>query len=254
MFPGYRVHAITNGVHAVHLDQPTALRGCTTSMCPAGATSRNCWCAPTRIPDDAIWAAHQQAKRALVERVQALTGVRLDPELPILGFARRMTAYKRPDLLFTDLERLKAIAREASVPDRHGRQGPSARRGGKQLIAALHRHIARTARATIPMAYLPDYDMELARLLVAGVDVWLNTPLPPLEASGTSGMKAAFNGVPSLSVLDGWWIEGCIEGRHRLGDRRYVDAAAIGRTARCTTSSNRWCCRSYTTSRRAGSV
>jgi len=82
---------------------------------------------------------------------------------------------------------------------------------GKQLIEIMHQHINALTNV-IPMVYLPDYDMELAVRLVSGSDVWLNTPLPPLEASGTSGMKAAFNGVPSLSVLDGWWIEGSIEG------------------------------------------
>jgi starch phosphorylase len=82
---------------------------------------------------------------------------------------------------------------------------------GKQLIEKLHAHI-RGLKDAIPMAYLPDYDLDLALALVSGSDVWLNTPLRPLEASGTSGMKAAFNGVPSLSILDGWWVEGCIEG------------------------------------------
>jgi len=82
---------------------------------------------------------------------------------------------------------------------------------GKRLIALLHEH-ARALAGIIPMAYLPEYDLALAQLVVAGADLWLNTPLPPFEASGTSGMKAAFNGVPSLSVLDGWWVEGCIEG------------------------------------------
>jgi glycogen phosphorylase len=82
---------------------------------------------------------------------------------------------------------------------------------GKRLIAELHRY-ARGLANSIPIVFLPDYDLAMAQLMVAGVDIWLNTPLPPLEASGTSGMKAAFNGVPSLSVLDGWWLEGCVEG------------------------------------------
>ena len=83
--------------------------------------------------------------------------------------------------------------------------------GGKALIARLYAEIQRL-RGAVPMAFLPGYDIALARKLVSGADAWLNTPQPPLEASGTSGMKAALNGVPSLSVLDGWWVEGCIEG------------------------------------------
>ncbi len=211
MFPGYRVHAITNGVHPfTWTSEP--FRVLYDRYLPG-------WChEPERlaradccIPDEAIREAHGQAKRALIERVRLHTGLSLDPQLPILGFARRMTAYKRPDLLFTDLERLKTIARRypfqiVLAGKAHPRDGD-----GKRLIEQLHDH-ARVLSDLIPIAYLPDYDLGAALALVAGADVWLNTPLRPLEASGTSGMKAAFNGVPSLSVLDGWWIEGCIEG------------------------------------------
>jgi starch phosphorylase len=129
----------------------------------------------------------------------------------VLGFARRMTAYKRPDLLFSDLRRLKAI--HAIYPIQivlAGKAHPHDE-SGKQLIRKLH-HIMLELKHQISIAFLPDYDMDIALTMVAGVDVWLNTPLQPLEASGTSGMKAAFNGVPSLSILDGWWHEGCIEG------------------------------------------
>ena len=135
----------------------------------------------------------------------------LDPGLPILGFARRMTAYKRPDLLFTDLERLQAIARTHPFQIVLAGKAHPHDAGGKRLIEQLHA-LMRELEGVVPIAFLPDYDMDNARALVAGSDVWLNTPLRPYEASGTSGMKAAFNGVPSLSVLDGWWVEGCIEG------------------------------------------
>jgi starch phosphorylase len=122
-----------------------------------------------------------------------------------------MTAYKRADLLFSDLERLKAIARR--YPFQVVLAGKAHPRDdmGHQLIEALHRHIRELA-GEVPMAFLPNYDMNLALAMVSGSDVWLNTPLRPLEASGTSGMKAAFNGVPQLSVLDGWWVEGWEEG------------------------------------------
>jgi starch phosphorylase len=112
--------------------------------------------------------------------------------------------------LFTDLERLKSIARDHPFQIVLAGKAHPLDESGKQMIEQLHAH-ARALSGTIPVVYLPNYDMSLAQTLTAGADVWLNTPLPPLEASGTSGMKAAFNGVPNLSVLDGWWIEGCIE-------------------------------------------
>ncbi|MEW6330266.1 MAG: alpha-glucan family phosphorylase, partial [Pseudomonadota bacterium] len=163
------------------------------------------------IPDAAVWDAHVQAKQVLIEKVRSLTGITLHPKLPILGFARRMTAYKRPDLLFADLERLKSIARERAFQVVLAGKAHPRDEGGKRLIEQLHVQ-ARVLEGLVPVAYLPDYDLDTALAMVSGVDVWLNTPLRPFEASGTSGMKAAFNGVPNLSVLDGWWIEGCIEG------------------------------------------
>ena len=211
IFPGYQVHAITNGVHPFTWTSPS-FRALYDRYLPG-------WChepellvrADCCIPDAELWAAHTQEKQALVEKVRVGTGVRLNAEVPILGFARRMTAYKRPDLLFSNLERLKAIAKERAVQIVIAGKAHPKDMEGKRLIERLHAY-ARALEDSIPIAYLPDYDMDAAKLLVSGADVWLNTPLPPLEASGTSGMKAAFNGVPSLSILDGWWIEGCIEG------------------------------------------
>jgi starch phosphorylase len=211
MFPGYKVHAITNGVHPFFWSTEN-FRQLYDHYLPG-------WChepqllmrADCCIPDVAIWEAHVQAKQHLIDKVQTLTGVTLKPNIPVFGFARRMTAYKRPDLLFTDLERLKAIARNQPFQIVLAGKAHPSDENGKHLIEQLCAH-ARDLAGTITVVYLPDYDMALAQTLTAGVDVWLNTPLPPLEASGTSGMKAAFNGVPNLSVLDGWWIEGCIEG------------------------------------------
>lgn len=122
-----------------------------------------------------------------------------------------MTAYKRPDLLFSDLERLRAIASERSLQIVMAGKSHPRDSGGKQLIEQLYAHM-HALKGQVTVVYLPNYDMQLAQTMVAGADIWLNTPLRPLEASGTSGMKAALNGVPSLSVLDGWWVEGCIEG------------------------------------------
>lgn len=211
MFPGYRVHAITNGVHPF-IWAASGFRQLYDQYLPG-------WChepqllirADCCIPDEAIWQAHQQAKQTLIDKVEELTGVALQADIPILGFARRMTAYKRPDLIFSDLPRLQAIARNQPFQIVLAGKAHPHDEIGRQLIAQLHAH-ARALSGRITVVYLPDYDMALAQILTAGSDVWLNTPLPPMEASGTSGMKAAMNGVPSLSVLDGWWIEGCIEG------------------------------------------
>lgn len=211
MFPGYQVHAITNGVHPFTWTAP-GFRALYDHYMPG-------WChepellmrADCCIPDAAIWQAHIQAKQTLIDKVRALSGLSLDIKLPILGFARRMTAYKRPDLLFADLPRLQDIAKHQPFQIVLSGKAHPLDGDGKRLIEQLHNH-ARELSGSVLIAYLPNYDMALAQTLVAGADIWLNTPLPPLEASGTSGMKAAFNGVPSFSVLDGWWLEGCIEG------------------------------------------
>lgn len=210
MFPGYEVRAITNGVHP-YTWTSESFRALYDRYVPGWTVEPELLVRADAIPAEALIEANKCAKRALIERVRALTGIGLDIAKPILGFARRMTAYKRPDLLFSDLERLRRIAAEKPFQIVLGGKAHPHDMEGKRLIALLHEH-ARALAGAIPVVYLPDYDLSLAQLVVAGADVWLNTPLPPFEASGTSGMKAALNGVPSLSVLDGWWIEGCIEG------------------------------------------
>ena len=209
MYPGYEVRAITNGVHPYTWTTPS-FRELYDRYAAGWCHEPELLSRADRIPDREILDAHARAKQALIQRVRDLTGVALNPGAPILGLARRMTAYKRPELLFEDLERLRAIAREHPFQIVLAGKAHPRDEEGKRLIARLHEH-ARALTGAILVAYLPDYDMSLAQLLVSGSDIWLNTPLPPLEASGTSGMKAAFNGVPSLSVLDGWWTEGCIE-------------------------------------------
>jgi glycogen phosphorylase len=210
MFPGYKIRAITNGVHL-----PTwahrSFRDLFTHHFPAWAHEPEAMVRLDQLPDDEVWKAHQTAKSDLVRLVGAQTGVQLDPAAPILGFARRMTAYKRPDLLFTDLDQLLQInARHPFQLVMAGKSHPSDG-AGKALIRRIHDHIA-DLRHHLRIAFLPNYDMDLAKTLVSGTDVWLNTPEAPLEASGTSGMKAALNGVLNLSVLDGWWVEAAIEG------------------------------------------
>ena len=158
------------------------------------------------IPLADIQRAHVLAKQRLVEDVQRRSGVKLDLTALTIGFARRATPYKRADLLFSDLDRLRRIAREVGplqvvyAGKAHARDDH-----GKDLIRRVF-SAADALRDEITVIYLEDYDMALGRVLTAGTDLWLNTPQKPLEASGTSGMKAALNGVPSLSVLDGWWL------------------------------------------------
>jgi starch phosphorylase len=210
MFPGYEVHAVTNGVHARTWAAP-AFAKLYDRHIPGWSYETLLLNRADQIADEEIWAAHVAAKASLIERVREHCHVSLDPDLPIIGFARRITAYKRPDLLFSDIERLRTIARRypfqlVLAGKAHPRDEP-----GKHAIEDLHRHI-QTLRTDVRAAFVPNYDMSVAGDLVAGSDVWLNTPLRPFEASGTSGMKAAFNGIPHLSVLDGWWVEGCIEG------------------------------------------
>jgi starch phosphorylase len=159
-----------------------------------------------------IRAAHVASKKELLQQVRWLTGAQLDEKVFTLGFARRATGYKRGDLLFSDLDRVKRIAREAG-PLQLIYAGKAHPRDeyGKAIIRRIFEAAAALSES-VRVVYLENYDMNLGRLLCAGVDTWLNTPMRPQEASGTSGMKAALNGVPSLSVLDGWWIEGHVEG------------------------------------------
>jgi starch phosphorylase len=211
LFAGYTIDAITNGVHAATW-ATESFSQLYDRYVPGWRQDNWSLRYALSIPKQEIWQAHTAAKKALLHHVNLETNAGMDADLFTIGFARRAATYKRTDLLFTDIERLKAIA---------------SRRGGLQIVYAgkAHpqdeagkdqiRHVFRAReqlRDKIKIAYLENYSMEIGKLMTSGVDLWLNTPLPPMEASGTSGMKAAVNGVPSLSVLDGWWIEGCIEG------------------------------------------
>ena len=210
MFPGYSIRAVTNGVHVPTWTHP-AFGRLFEVVAPDWGHDPEKLVVADQLADDDVWAAHAQAKRDLLAEVQRLTGIAMRPDLPVIAFARRMTGYKRPDLLFADLERLRAICRTRPFQLLMAGKAHPRDQGGKVLIHGIHHHM-RQLQGEIPMAFLPNYDMALAKILVAGADIWLNTPLPPMEASGTSGMKAALNGVLNLSVLDGWWIEAWIEG------------------------------------------
>lgn len=211
MFPNYPISAITNGVHATTWTAaPFALLF---DRHLANWRTDNCYLRyAVGIPLPEICQAHEQTKQELLRQVRWLTGSQLDEKVFTIGFARRATGYKRGDLLFSNLERLKQIALNGGpIQLIYAGKAHPRDEGGKEIIRRIFEAAAALAR-DVRVVYLENYDLDLGKLLCSGVDVWLNTPLRPQEASGTSGMKAALNGVPSLSVLDGWWIEGHIEG------------------------------------------
>jgi len=211
MFPNYTIAAITNGVHAATwASAPFA--ELYDRVLPDWRRD-NCYLRyAVDIPLAIIRQTHLAAKRELLNHVRWLTGVQLDDKVFTLGFARRATGYKRGDLLFIDRERLKQIARQVGpIQLVYAGKAHPRDEGGKAIIRRIFEAAAVLAN-DVRVVYLENYDMALGKLLCSGVDVWLNTPLRPQEASGTSGMKAALNGVPSFSVLDGWWIEGHVEG------------------------------------------
>jgi starch phosphorylase len=212
MFPGYPINAITNGVHAGTWTS-RQFQELFDKHLPEWRRDNRYLRYAVSIPRGEILEAHSQAKEALLEEVRARTGRRLDPSIFTIGFARRATAYKRPHLLFSETGRLERILeRSGPLQILYAGKAHPRDQGGKDLIERIFEAGAALGEE-LPVIYLENYDMDLARHLVAGVDLWLNTPQRPLEASGTSGMKAAMNGVPSLSVLDGWWIEGNVEGQ-----------------------------------------
>jgi glycogen phosphorylase len=226
MFPGYRVRAVTNGAHVPTWMHPR-IGAVVQTRLREWAREPVSLVRADEISAETLWSAHQEVKGELIDEVRRLTGAVMKPDVLLIGFARRMTGYKRPDLLFSDLERLLAI--NARYPFQIVMAGKAHPRDleGKALIRTIHDCMGKVK--PIAAAFLPNYHMGIAAKLVAGTDVWLNSPLPPFEASGTSGMKAAFNGVLNLSVLDGWWVEGWDEGvtGWAIGtDKNPPDAAA----------------------------
>lgn len=209
MFPGYEISSITNGVHTFTWTCES-FKKLYDKYLPGWANEPELFVRVGRIPDEETWFTHLEAKKVLLDYVRETTGVEMNPDILTIGFARRATAYKRADLIFTDIERLKKIAEGKLQIIYAGKAHPKDEMG-KRLIEKIF-SIMNILKDKIKMAYLKNYDMDIALKMVSGVDLWLNTPLRPREASGTSGMKAAHNGVLNFSVLDGWWIEGHIEG------------------------------------------
>jgi glycogen phosphorylase len=210
MFPGYPINAITNGVHAPTWAAPS-FQSLFDRAIPEWRRDNFYLRYAVGIPLHEIEQAHLEAKRLLLAEVAKATGERLEERTLTIGFARRATQYKRIDLLFTDLERLKQISKQVGPLQviYSGKAHPRDE-GGKAMIRSVF--AAKEAlKGHLQVVFVENYDMAWGKLIIAGVDLWLNTPLRPQEASGTSGMKAALNGVPSLSILDGWWVEGHVE-------------------------------------------
>ncbi len=235
MFAEYQIDAITNGVHVPTWTSPQ-FAALFNRYIPGWREDAFSLRYALSIPPEEVWQAHQQAKRALLERVNNNAQATLRGDVLTLGFARRATAYKRAGLLLHDVDRLKAIAKQAGgLQVIYGGKAHPRDHDGKLEIQRIFQ-LGQSLKDDLKIVYMENYDWSLGALMTAGVDVWLNTPHPPQEASGTSGMKAALNGVPSLSILDGWWIEGCIEnitgwaidpGSVDHDDRRAADAAAL---------------------------
>ena len=209
MFEGTHIEPITNGVHHLTWTTPPMkeifdehLHGWRND--PAILSHAG------KIPDSALISARQQARAVLRDLVNASTGVELHEDRLTIGFARRFATYKRANLVFSDLERLRKIG-AGKIQFVFAGKAHSRDEGGKQLIRDIFAG-AEQISDEIPVAFLEDYSMATGLAITGGVDIWLNNPVRPMEASGTSGMKAAMNGVPNFSILDGWWPEACEHG------------------------------------------
>lgn len=210
MFPGYPIQAITNGIHAASWAAP-AMRDLFDTHCPLWRASNADLRMVAGVSDDDLLGAHAKCKYAMLDMVQKRTGRLLSPDVLTLVFSRRMTDYKRPSLMLDQWDRIRELSEKTPVQFIFaGKAHPHDMRG-KEIIESIL-SASDALKGQVEIAFIEAYEIEISKLLVSGADIWLNNPRPPLEASGTSGMKAAVNGVPSLSTMDGWWHEGWVEG------------------------------------------
>ena len=205
-FPWATIGFITNGVHHSYW-MGTTFKNIFDKYLPGWRLDPDKLLEIDSVPDQILLEAHLSRKKRLLTYANSQTGKALDMETLTIGFARRSATYKRAQLLFNDLEKLRLLGHKKIQIIYSGKAHPKDT-GGKELIRQIVTK-AKSLFGSIKIIYLENYDMWLGRLITSGVDVWLNTPLRPNEASGTSGMKATLNGVPNLSILDGWWAEGC---------------------------------------------
>lgn len=209
MFDEQIIQPITNGVHHITWTSPV-MASLFDGYLAGWRTQPEAISAARKLPTEALLEARNDARQNLREFVLSKTGVELSSERLTIGFARRFATYKRANLVFRDLERLRNIGAGKIQFVFSGKAHPRDK-GGKQLIRDIYDSAEQIAEE-IPVAFIENYDMETGLLMTSGVDIWLNNPIRPMEASGTSGMKAAMNGVPNCSILDGWWPEACIHG------------------------------------------
>lgn len=210
IFPGYNIQEITNGVHS-YTWTCQYFRQLFDAYIRGWANQPELLVRVDTIPSSEIWAAHVKAKKDFLEFIHEKVGVKLNDNILTLGFARRATEYKRATLIFSDLGKLKEVGGQEKIQLVFAGKAHPRDLIGKGLIRDIHRNVE-LLKDDIEVVFLENYDMAMSGLMTSGVDVWLNNPLPPYEASGTSGMKAAHNGVVNFSVLDGWWVKGCVEG------------------------------------------
>lgn len=210
MFGEQSIDWVTNGVHSTTWTSPSFAKVYDRHI-PGWRNDPSRLMQALHIPDDEIWNAHQSAKMKLLAFVLEETGEELDPDILTIGFARRAATYKRADLVFSDIERLVKIAKGKVQFIFSGKAHPHDE-PGKDMLQRINK-VSAELGSSLPVVFIENYNMGPAKLITSGVDLWLNTPVRPREASGTSGMKCVHNGVMNFSVLDGWWIEGCIEGK-----------------------------------------
>jgi starch phosphorylase len=222
---GLRLSRAANAVAKLHGETARAMWRDVPGICPIGAITNGVhvptWqAAEIRAAAEdpgRLWEAHVRLKRQLLDEVQRRHGVTLEPDALLVGFARRAAGYKRSDLVLRDAQRLERLLGQHQVRILFSGKAHPDDASGRDMVARL----VQGARAHPgQILFLENYDIGVGRLLTRGCDVWLNTPSRPLEASGTSGMKAALNGVLNVSILDGWWPEGCEDG---------VNGFAVGR-------------------------
>ena len=210
MFPGHSIESITNGVHSSTWVSEPFQRLFDKHM-PGWRSDPYILRSAFSIDKNEIWNAHMDAKKELINFVNKQYNVGMSFDDFTIGFARRQTAYKRPELLVSDSNRLKGIAADVGpVQIIYAGKAHPKDKSGKDSIKKIYK-VMKNLGDGVKIAFIQNYDMMISKMMIAGVDLWVNTPRRPKEASGTSGMKAAHNGVPQFSTLDGWWLEGCIE-------------------------------------------
>ena len=210
MFPGYSIDSITNGVHS-----PTwtseSFQSLFDKHMPGWRSDPYILRSAFSIPKQEIWDSHVESKKKLIDFVNKTCNACMNYDDFTIGFARRQTAYKRPDLLISDHNRLMQISEKIGpIQIIYAGKAHPKDKSGKDTIKKIFEAM-KSIQCKVKMTYIQNYDIGISKMITSGVDLWLNTPRRPKEASGTSGMKAAHNGIPQFSTFDGWWLEGCIE-------------------------------------------